>query len=217
MYDNLSKKVSCYLLICEKIDMLRLNPEKGRPYINLHYSLPLAASILDLYIKGNLSFEKKKVHVRNPDYDDPLLKEPIEVLSQGNNLHTVGMAMVLLRASSGVFTKSEVYKKYVNLGILRDESAKRPKLYFNQENFQKKIIDEIKNTTLGVEKPDVEDYFVLKALKMGHLLDKYFTKPEVKEIKTLLKKKPSEIGIEPNIADLIKRLVKEVRRKSGIH
>lgn len=209
--------MSCCLLIFEKIEMLRLNPEKGRPYINLHYYLPLAASILDLYNKGNLSFEKNKVQIINPDYDDPLLKEPIELILQGVKIHPIWRALVLLRASSGVFIDGEVYKKYIKLGILRDGSAKRPKLYFNQEDFQKKIIDEIKNTTLGVEKPDIENYFVLKALKMGHILDKYFTKPEVKEIKTLLKKKPSEIGIEPNIADLINRLVKEVRKKSGIH
>lgn len=209
--------MSCCLLIFEKIEMLRLNPEKGRPYINLHYYLPLAASILDLYIKGNLSFEKKKVQIRNPDYDDPLLKEPIELISQGVKIHPIWRALVLLRASSGVFIDGEVYKKYIKLGILRDGSAKRPKLYFNQEDFQKKIIDEIKNTTLGVEKPDIENYFVLKALKMGHILDKYFTKPEIKVIKAHLKKKPSEIGIDPIMADLINRLVKEVRRKSGIH
>ena len=52
---------------------------------------------------------------------------------------------------------------------------------------------------------------------MGHILDKYFTKPEIKVIKALLKKKLSEIGIDPIMADLINRLVKEVRKKSGIH
>lgn len=197
--------------------MLRLNPEKGRPYINLHYYLPLAASVLDLYLKGNLSFEKKKVQIRNPDYDDPLLKEPIELISKGVKIHPIWRALALLRTNSSVFIDSEVYKKYVNLGVLRDGSAKRPKLYFNQENFQKQIIDEIKNTTIGVEKPDIENYFVLRALKMGHILDKYFTKPEIKEIKALLKKKLSEIGIDPTTADLINRLVKEVRSKTGIH
>lgn len=197
--------------------MLRLNPEKGRPYINLHYYLPLAASILDLYLKGNLSFEKKKVQIRNPDYDDPLLKKPIELISQGDKIHPIWRALVLLRASSGVFINGEVYKKYIKLGILRDGSEKRPKLYFNQENFQKNIIDEIKNITLGVEKPDIGNYFVLRALKMGHILDKYFTKPEIKEIKALLRKKLSEIGIDPITADLINRLVKEVRSKTGIH
>jgi hypothetical protein len=197
--------------------MLRLNPEKGRPYINLHYYLPLAASILDLYFRGNLSFEKKKVQIINPDYDDPLLKEPIELILKGVKIHPIWRAMVLLRSMSGVFIDGEVYKKYVKLGVLRDGSAKRPKLYFNQENFQKQIIDEIRNTTIGVEKPDVENYFVLRALKMGHILDKYFTKPEIKEIKALLKKKLSEIGIDPITADLINRLVKEVRSKQRVH
>ena len=94
--------------------MLRLNPEKGRPYINLHYYLPLAASILDLYNKGNLSFEKKKVQIINPDYDDPLLKEPIELISKGVKIHPIWRALVLLRASSGVFIDGEVYKIILN-------------------------------------------------------------------------------------------------------
>lgn len=209
--------MSSCLLIYEKIEMLRLNPEKGRPYINLHYYLPLAASIVDLYLKGNLSFEKKKVQIINPDYDDPLLKEPIELMLKGERIHPIWRAIVLLRSMSGVFIDGEVYKKYVNLGILRDGSEKRPKLYFNQENFQQEIIDEIKITTLGVEQPDVENYFVLRALKMGHILDEYFTKPEIKEIKALLKKDLSEIGIEPNLADLINLLVKEVRKKMRVH
>ena len=103
------------MLIFEKIEILRLNPEKGRPYINLHYYLPLAASILDLYIKGNLSFEKKKVQIRNPDCDDPLLKEPIELISQGDKIHPIWRAFILLRASSGVFNEDEVYKKYLKI------------------------------------------------------------------------------------------------------
>ncbi|MFX1501071.1 MAG: hypothetical protein ACFFDH_08925 [Promethearchaeota archaeon] len=205
------------MLIYEKIEMLKLNPEKGRPYINLHYYLPLAALILDLYIKGNLSYENKKVQIRNPNYDDPLLKEPIKLILQGDKIHPIWRAFVLLRAISGVFINSEVYKKYIKLGILRDESAKRPKLYFNKENFQTKIIDEVKRTTLGVEKPDIENYFVLRALKIGHLLDKYFTKPEIKVIKALLKKNLSEIGIDPIMSDLINRLVKQVRSKMRVH
>ena len=79
--------------------------------------------------------------------------------------------------------------------------------YFNQDDFQQNVISDIKKTTFGVDLPDVADYFVIKMLKMGHLLKRYFSKREIKEIKVLLKMDHNKIGIEGNMTDLIQSII----------
>jgi len=206
------------MLISEKIAILRLNPEKGRPYLDLSPDIPPTSFLVDLFLRGNISFKEKKVKVINRDTDNPLLDEPIKYLLakgfKGDGFHSMGSAIRLLNATTGPFTEREIYKHFVNEGVLRDETIKRPKLYFNQEDVQQNIISDIKKTTLGVDKPDVSDYFVLRTLKMGRLLKRYFSKPEIKEIKELLKKDPIQIGIEVNMAGLIKRIVKVLRNRN---
>ena len=62
--------------------------------------------------------------------------------------------------------------------------------------------------------PDVADYFVLRMLKMEHLLKRYFSKQEINEIKELLKKDPIQIEIEANITGLIQSIMKKLRRRN---
>ena len=209
------------MLISEKIELLRLYPEKGRPYLDLSPDIPPASFLIDLFLRGNISFKEKKVKIINRDTDNPLLDEPIKMLLakglKGDGFHKVGTAIKLLNAKTELFTEREVYKHYVNEGILRLDATKRSKLYFNQEDVQQNIISDIKKTTLQIEKPDVADYFVLRTLKMGHLLKRYFSKQEIKEIKELLKKDPIQIGIETNIAGLIESVIKELRRRNMVH
>lgn len=209
------------MLIAEKIALLRLYPEKGRPYLDMSPDVQPTSFLVDLFLRGNISFKEKMVQVINRDTNSPFLDEPIKFLLSdgvwGAGPHDMRRAIKLLNAFTGMFNQSEIYKHYINEGILRDETIKNPKLYFNQEDFQQKLISDIKKTTLGVDMPDVADYFVLRMLKMGHLLKRYFSKPEIKEIKVLLKMDHNKIGIEGNMTDLIQSIIKELRRRNKIH
>jgi len=160
------------------------------------------------------------VQVINRDRNNPLLFEPIKFLSVGAGgagPHDMRRAIKLLNTHTGQFNQREIYKHFINEGILRDETIKRPKLYFNKEDVQQNLISDIKRTTLGADKPDVADFFVLRVLKMGHLLKRYFSKPEIKEIKKLLDKDFFQIGIEENLARLLKGIIKELRRRNRVH
>ena len=152
---------------------------------------------------------------------NPLLNEPLNNLltkkEGAGAAHIIPIAISLLNRGTGAFAKREIYKHFINEGILRDETIKRPKLYFNQEDVQQNLISEIKKTTLGADKPDVADYIVLRMLKMGHLLKRYFSKPEIKEIKELLNKDFFQIGIEENMVSLMKSIIKELRRRNRAH
>jgi hypothetical protein len=205
------------MLIAEKIALLRLNPQKGRPYFDVFEDIMLTSFLVDLYLSGNISFEKKKIKIITLETNNPLLDEPLKKLLRHKDgieaSHSIRWATTLLNWGTKHFTDREIYKHFVNEGVLRVETVKNTKLYFNQEDIQQKLIFDIKKTTLGVIKPDVEDFYVLKMLKMGHRLKIYFSKPEIKEIKALLKKDPSEIGIEENLALLIKRIIKILRQR----
>lgn len=208
------------MLIAEKIAILRLYSEKGRPYLDMSPDVQPTSFLVDLYLRGNISFKEKKVQVINRDTNNPLLDEPIKFLSEGvwgAGPHDMRRAIKLLNAHTGQFNQREIYKHFINEGILRDGTIKNPKLYFNQEDFQQNIISDIKKTTFGVDMPDVADYFVLRMLKMGHLLKRYFSKPEIKEIKGLLKMDHNKIGIEGNMTDLIQSIIKELRRRNKTH
>lgn len=209
------------MFISEKYAIIQLNSEKGRPYMNASIYLCDAGILLDLYLKKNISYEKGKITVINYECGDKFLNRKIKFLTskrKNPGPFAVWVALHLLFAGDrGAFNKSIVYEKFIEQGVLRDGSEKYPKLYFNQEDVQKKILDEIRETVLGKESPDFENYFLLKAMKISNLTKYYFSKEEIKEIKALLKKKPTEIGFDPIIIDLMKRIVKEVRSKSGIH
>ena len=209
------------MLISEKIALLRLNPEKGRPYLDLSPDIEPTSFLVDLFLRGNISFENKKVRIITMETDNPLLNKPLNDLltkKEGTGAsHSIPVAISLLNRATGPFSERESYKHFINEGILRDETIKRPKLYFNQEDVQQNLISDIRKTTLERDKPDVADYFVLRTLKMGHLLKRYFSKPEIKEIKELLKKDPIQLGIEVNIAGLIKCIIKELRRRNRAH
>jgi len=204
------------MLISEKIAILRLYPEKGRPYLDMDPDVQDTSFLMDLYLRGNISFKEKKVQVINRDTNSPLLVQPIKILLSegvwGAGPHSMGRA--LLTSNTKPFSQDEIYKHFINEGILREETKRLPRIYFNQEDVQQKLISDIKKTTIGVEKPDVADYFVLRMLKMGHLLKRHFSKPEIKEIKRLLKMDPIKIGIEGNVTDLIRSIIKELRRRN---
>lgn len=209
------------MLISEKIALLRLNPEKGRPYFDLSPDVLYTSFLVDLFLRGNISYNKnnkKKVRIITMETSNPLLNEPLNNLltkKEGAGAsHNIPTAIVLLNRGTGPFSEREIYKHFIIEVILRDETIKHPKLYFNQEDIQQNLISDIKKTTLGIDKPDVADYYVLRMLKMGHLLKRYFSKPEIKEIKELLKKDPIQIGIEVNMASLIKRIIKDLRRRN---
>ena len=205
------------MLITEKIALLRLNPQKGRPYMDVFEDIMLTSFLIDLYLSGNISFEKKNIKILTLETNNPVLDDPLKDLLKYEGAPEASIALwraiTLLNMATGPFTHRKIYKNLVNEGILCDETAKYPKLYFNQEDIQEKLISDIKTTTLGVIKPDIEDYYVLRMLKMGHRLKLYFSKPEIKEINALLKKDPSEVVNDENLADLIKRIKKELRHR----
>ncbi|MBA7568542.1 hypothetical protein ES708_10271 [subsurface metagenome] len=209
------------MLISEKIAILRLYPEKGRPYLDMDPDVQDTSFLMDLFLRGNISFKEKKVQVINRDTNSPLLVQPIKILLSegvwGAGPHSMGRAIQLLTSNTKRFDQDEIYKHFINKGILREETKKLPRLYFNQEDVQQKLISDIKKTTFEVEKPDVADYFVLRMLKMGHLLKRHFSKPEIKEIKGFLKIDPIKIGIEGNVTDLIHSIIKELRRRNKTH
>ncbi|MBY9005072.1 MAG: hypothetical protein KGD73_13935, partial [Candidatus Lokiarchaeota archaeon] len=191
------------------------------PYMDVFEDIMLTSFLIDLYLSGNISFEEKKVKIITLETSNQLLDVPLKNLltkKEGADAsHIVGIAILLLNQATGPFTQREIYKNFVNQGVLRDETGKFPKLYFNKGDIQQKLISDIKNTTLGVDKPNIEDYYVLRMLKMGHRLKIYFSKPEIKEINALLEKDLSEIGIEENLADLIMGIIKGLRRRHRAH
>ena len=148
------------MLISEKIALLRLNPEKGRPYLDLSPDVLYTSFLVDLFLRGNISYNdknKKKIKIITMETNNPLLNEPLNNLltkKEGTGAsHNIQTAISLLNRGSGPFSEREIYKHFINEGFLRDETIKHPKLYFNQEDVQQNLISDIKKTTLGMDKP----------------------------------------------------------------
>jgi len=215
--------------------LMILDEDKGKLYSRASAAKDLGlagAFLMDLYLLGKISIEKKKLKVIHSNKTisiemkelkitdssktgDEYLDEIFEIIKASKKMHKATDWIEKLARKYKTYSRA-FYKRLEQQGILRIEEKKilqifsTRRFYLQRPEVKTVLLEQIENTIINNLSPGADLICVLSLLKVSDLIKVYFAKEYRKQAKNKIDNLVNSDILDPNTREMILLVTKAI-------
>jgi hypothetical protein len=205
------------MLICENFLLVFLQKWEHRGYAALDRYCLLGAGILDLYFRGKIMLEGKKLILIDPNPTGiDFLDEILNVIKESKKTRKVFRWLLILSGRNITEREDLILKNLENQGILQYERRVHAKIF---ENYRYKffkpevvqsLMKQIENAFIDNPDPDIECFCLIYLIKMARVYNNCISKENRSRIYQRMQLLLRHGNYDPNHLEMFKRIKKDI-------